>query len=130
MDQLKLERYFAPAASPRGKNPAISVSRRGFRLNKGCLPCIQRKDFCELYFNKKQAVVGLKPYQLETPGSVRISRSKEHEAMIFCTPFIRMLGINDLIEANGMKSRRIRGIWDDKRKMFLLDLRMNEGDVS
>ena len=123
--------------SPQGKRSdraVIAISRRRLQINRIC----QRKHFkdcgfAELYFDRDNLMVGIKPLAQETRDSIIIRRYESRGvAIISAAPFIekfhldRVLDLGEKDETGnvvGERSVQIPAEWDGSQKMVILKLK-------
>lgn len=128
MEGLKLKKY-QPTRIWNSEKPMISLGLNDLRFNIACLPYLQRKDFCELYFDESNEIIALKPMHIRTNCTLRMTTQERRltkvNKRISCTHFIRE---NNLIHHAGLNrsgktTRPYLAQWDNKNKWFLIDLK-------
>lgn len=67
---LNFKKYYPK--NKRLKIPAITVRTNRLVFNYHCLPYFNKKDYAELYYDKKNKVIAIKPYHLDNPSCVPI----------------------------------------------------------
>lgn len=106
--------------------PAITIMESCIRLNQHCREFIQRKSYCELFYDEDEKVIALKPTHVETFSTLRIvNKAKDDGARIQCTRFIRQNEIFRYLNplSWGNKSVQIPAQWDEKNKCFFINLK-------
>ena len=125
----KLKKYHPPKGIKRNAM-FITFSRFRFNFSLPCIPNLQRKEFCELFHNEEKSIIGIKPYQIENPDSLRISMNEETRTnpSVGCRDFIKRMGIFNYLEKTKKRSVQVDAIWDDKQKAFLLKVDFIKGE--
>jgi len=119
---LKLKKY-QPMVMKLDR-PMVTISIVGFRFNKSSEKHMNRHyKFAELYYDKDQHIVAIKPTNELSENSFKICRSTRNNAFICAQDFMRRTGIRAQLKFKDYKSRRVFPSWSDKLKMFLLDLK-------
>jgi hypothetical protein len=123
--ELNLERYF-PGKKAR-KFPCVVIREIGISFNKPCFPAFHRKDFAELFYDRKAKIIAIKPYHIETLHTIKTSGNKKKGSLqVWCRPFIHQHNILELLQLephSDRKSKRFRAQWDEKKKWFLVNLK-------
>jgi len=119
---LHLKRYYA--RGNQYSEPIITISKKGMSLNRACTPAVNEKDYCEIFYDDEKDVVALMPYHIFRVGSFKINKNIEKcKTTLHCTGFIQMIGMRETLDEMGRESIPIKATWNDKNKMFLLDLK-------
>jgi len=101
------------------KEPCVSISKNGICFNTACRPYFQRKPYVILYFDEKTKAVGIMPTQEKHEKGYSVSTSSGSFS-ISAAKFIRE-HMKSYLKTGG--PQRLFPIWDDKNKMFILDLK-------
>ena len=117
-EKLEFEKYH-PQSQP-SSLPVISFNTHYITFSKSCSPMLQRKPFCELYYDRRQGVIAIKPLQVESLYSLKICQSNGKRA-ISCRGFMSKFLLGKL--GIGSEYKRFVGTWDDKNKYFLVNLK-------
>jgi len=97
--------------------PCVTISMHGISFNAACRSYFQRKPFALLYFDSKKKAIAIMPYHERAKIGYKINPSSGSfliSARKFVTEHIRKF-------TNGQRIR-IFPLWDEKNKMFVLDL--------
>ena len=107
---IRTKQNYEPAITIR-KNGTIAINRwavENFPFND--------KPYVTLYFDKKEMIIGIKPTDDATEGSVfKISREKGKTPTISCQAFLNSMGIS-YREGSWLYAVT----WDEKREMMLV----------
>ena len=118
---------------PKNKNydvPSITILKTGsMRLNQYCRKFLNKKPYCELLYDEKEKVVAIKPIQIELITTLRITNWKreDNSLSIQCKNFfsefkiLEYLGLDSPLSK--IKSIQIPAQWNDKNKMFFVNLK-------
>lgn len=107
------------------KRPMITLNKLGFRFNKACENHMNRHyKYCELYFDKNEMVVAIKPTMEMSENALWIIRAKTGNPFVSAREFLNKTGIKEKIKfPSGYGSMRILPVWNEKARMFFLDLK-------
>ena len=101
--------------------PAITIRKNGtIAINRQAMEKFPIKDttYVTLYFDKKEMIVGIKPADDATEGSVfKISREKGKTPNISCQAFLNSIGIS---YQEGSWLYPVTG--DEKREMMIIKI--------
>lgn len=121
--KLKLKRYQPKCM--RSDKPMISISKIGFRFNVASERHMNRHyKYCELYYDKNEKVIAIKPTNELSTSSLKICWATKTNPFICARNFIKETGIGRLIGLpDDAKSIRFFPAWNEKARMFFLDLK-------
>ena len=111
------------------KSPAISIARGHIRLNQWCRQFIQKRPYCELFYDEDEKVIAIKPTQIDGPFSLTINNfgRNNNSLAIQCRTFILENHIAEYIRLRDFyfkaKSIQFPAQWDDKNKCFFINLK-------
>lgn len=127
---MKFEKFLPPRK--RADKPIVSVTRNRLQLNKKCQEYFKGANFVELYYDRKNKIIGIKLQKKETNNSIKINRyPKRGIAVIAATHFIREYEIESILifdaddtksNKKGERSHQFVVDWDDMNKMVIFKL--------
>ncbi len=127
---MPFEIFSPPRKGP--DRPIVTVTRNRLQLNKKCQEYFEGANFVELYYDRKNKIIGIKRQKKETNNSIKINRyPKKGIAVIAATHFIKEYKIESILifdaddtESNkkGRKSHQFVVDWNDMHKMVIFKL--------
>lgn len=120
----KLKKYHPESGRISGET-MITFNRLRFAFSQRCRDHLQRKDYCVLFFSEDKKTIAIKPYQIKTEDTLKITGNNDRtrtSASVACKHFIRKMKIADYLEKNKKTYIQVQAFWDDKQKAFLLKL--------
>ena len=105
--------------------PAATIAIAQIRLNHHCRNFLERKPYCELFYDRYQKVIAIKPIHVETSYSMKINnhQRKDCNMAIQCRAFLKEDGILEYLGLGKLKSLQFPAQWDEKNKMFFVNLK-------
>lgn len=118
--KIKLKRY-----RPKRNIPMISISKEKIRFNNACEIRMNRHyKYCELYYDKDERIIAIKPTNELTENSMKLCKSSGQYAFLSTKNFFRITGIIKLLKLpRKYKSIKLIPSWNERSRMFFLDLR-------
>jgi len=107
--------------------PAVTINLRLFIFNKPATEFLNNRNYCQLYYDKKSKIIGVKPSVNQTNYSLKITR-KTRQIDISVRGFLSRNGLFfelGLLKASVSSVRR-KVYWDDKQKMMLIHINEND----
>ncbi len=127
---MPFEKFSPPRKGP--DRPIVTVTRNRLQLNKKCQEYFEGHNFVELYYDRKNKIIGIKPQKKETKNSIKINLyPKRGIAVIAATHFMKEYKIESILifvaddtESNkkGRKSHQFVVDWNDMHKMIIFKL--------
>jgi hypothetical protein len=117
-EKLKFEKYIPKG--PVYTFPLISISSQYINFTRSCFPMLQRKPYCELFYDRTQRVIAIRPTHIESENTLKINYSK-YKKSISSRGFISKY-LSKEVGGFGRVYTRFKAFWDDKNKCFLIDL--------
>lgn len=120
----QLKKYH-PLKERRRNEMMITFNPRQITFSQKCRKHLRRKDYCELFYSDDKKTIGVKPYQIKTEDTLKISGNNEiskTNPSTACVDFNLKIGITDYLKRKNKKSIQALAFWDDKQKLFLLKL--------
>jgi len=99
--------------------PCITITEAGFSFNRFCKPYFQRKPYTLIYLDNNQSAIAIMPIQEQAEDVYKVNSYNKTNPFVPCAGFIR----KHLKPYLNKGSFRMIPIWDDKNKMFILDLK-------
>ena len=117
----------------RADKPIVSITKNRLQLNKKCQKYFEGVNFVELYYDRKNKIIGIKPQRKGTNKALKINRYDDRGiAVIAATQFLRIYGIAPMLKFDvfdnegrrkGGQSIQIIAEWDDKENMVIVKLK-------
>ena len=122
VETLNLKRYY-PKIS-RYNSPVITIGKVHLSFNRICRPALHNKPYCEIFFDEKQKVMAIKPLHVETVFTKRLYNIPGQNPRLCIGGFLKQTGLFEQFRMyrSGFKHIRFRAIWNNKGKLFLIDL--------
>jgi hypothetical protein len=121
--KIKLTKY--RPKSMRIDKPMILIGKTGLRFNVACGKYVNRHyKYCEIYYDKTEMVVAIKPTNELSESSLKICRSIKNSPFVCARDFLKRMGIKERLGlSDDFKSIRVLPTWNEKARMFFLDLK-------
>ena len=103
----------------------VAISKENIYLPVCCHKYLQRKRFCELFYDEKQKIIAIRPTHVEALKTMKIRNHTKGSKSISIIGFFREFKISPFLGTYkpGFKSKRFIVRWSDKNKCFLIDLK-------
>jgi len=104
------------------KIPCVTISNKYVYFNKACWPFFQRKDYCHLFFDKRNKAIAFRPTHVEDLNTIKIYKGNRANCKVVLRDFLK----KELWDIFGKKmneqGRRFEARFDDKAKCLIVDL--------
>ena len=118
--KIKLKVY-----RPKRNIPMISISKEKIRFNNACEIRMNRHyKYCELYYDNDERILAIKPTNEWTANSMKLCKAEGQYKYLSAKDFFRITGMIKLLKLpRKYKSIKLIPSWNERSRMFILDLR-------
>jgi len=116
--------------------PSVTILKGCLRFNQHCRKFLNKKPYCELFYDEQEKVIAIKPIQVELITTLRITnwQKRDNSLSIQCTDFFRKFKILEYLGIDSplskIKSLQLPIQWHEKNKMFFVNLKYFKGEMN